>query len=289
MATETSSIDDLLMGVKTNTQPETPESVSEYEEDVSNSVSYEEPEKSEEQHEEPEQEDETQKQELDDYGNAKQDAKTYTEDEVNERINKAIRDRLSRGNQQQQPTQQQVNQQAQGFEHNPDSPDDWQKQLETFVEQTVSRMSQKQTQQQQQAQEQHAQMEFETKFTAGIEKFSDFRDVVGAQPITDPMTYALRGMRDPAAFIYAASKRQPEELQRISNIRDPYAQMVEMGKLEERMRKNAPATNAPRPVSRTKEDSGLPAGASKKKEVSIDDLLTQADAKKRAMMEKRRK
>jgi hypothetical protein len=286
MATETSSIDDLLMGAKTNTQPETPESVNEYAEDVTEEA-YEEPESPEIPNEDIEEEENT-KQELDDYGNTKQDAKTYTEDEVNERINKAIRDRLSRGNQQQQPTQQQVNQQAQGFEHNPDSPDDWQKQLETFVEQTVSRMTQKQTQQQQQAQEQQAQMEFETKFTNGIEKFSDFRDVVGTQPITDPMTYALRGMKDPAAFIYAASKRQPEELQRISNLRDPYAQMVEMGKLEERMRKNSPATNAPRPVSRTKEDAGLPASA-KKKEISIDDLLTQADAKKRAMMEKRRK
>ena len=277
------------MGAKTNTQPETPESVSDYGDDAIDSVaSDDEPETAQESNDE-EIEEENTKQELDDYGNTKQESKTYTEEEVNERINKAIRDRLSRGGQQQQPTQQQVQQQAQGFEHNPDSSDDWQKQLETFVEQTVSRMNQKQTQQQQQAQEQQAHLEFETKFTNGIEKFSDFRDVVGTQPITDPMTYALRAMKDPAAFIYAASKRQPEELQRISNIRDPYTQIVEMGRLEERMRKNAPATNAPRPVSRTKEDSGLPAGQAKKKEVSIDDLLTQADAKKRAMMEKRRK
>jgi hypothetical protein len=287
MATETSNIDDLLMGVKTNTQPETPESAGEYAEDTPELEQNEEPESPDIQEDEQEEE-ENPKQELDDYGNTKQNAKTYTEEEVNERINKAIRDRLSRGNQQQQPNQQQIQQQAQGFEHDPNSSDDWQKQLETFVEQTVSRMTQKQTQQQQQALEQQAQFEFETKFTNGIEKFGDFRDVVGAQPITDPMTYALRGMKDPAAFIYAASKRQPEELQRISNIQDPYAQIVEMGKLEERMRKNAPATNAPRPISRTKEDSGLPA-SSKKKELSIDDLLTQADAKKRSMMEKRRR
>lgn len=285
--TETTSIDDLLMGIKTDTQPATPESAYELAEDVTDIESPEIAQVENESQDEAEIPEEKEV-ERDDYGNAKQAEKTYTEDEVNDRINKAIRDRLSRGNQQQQPNQQQVQQQTQGFEHNPESPDDWQKQLETFVEQTVSRMTQKQQQQQQQAIEQQAHLEFETKFNQGMEKFGDFRDVVGQQPITDPMTYALRGMRDPAAFIYAASKRQPEELQRISNIRDPYAQMVEMGKLEERMRKNSPATQAPKPVSRTKEDSGMPA-SQKKKEMGIDDLLTQSDAKKRALVEQRRR
>ena len=63
----------------------------------------------------------------DDYGNEKSAPKTYTEDEVNERINKAVRDRLSRGNPaNQQLTQQQVQQQSQGFEYNPDSEQRWQ-------------------------------------------------------------------------------------------------------------------------------------------------------------------
>ena len=76
----------------------------------------------------------------DDYGNTKTPPRTYTEEEVNERINKAVRERLSRGdNTNQQPTQQQVVQQAQGFEYNPDSEESWEGQLEKFVRRTVSK------------------------------------------------------------------------------------------------------------------------------------------------------
>jgi len=72
------------------------------------------------------------------------------------------------------------------------------------------------------------------------------------------MTYALRGLPDPAAFIYAASKRHPQELARISQIGDPAAQIMEMGRLEERMRKSAPSTKAPRPVSKSRDDASMP-------------------------------
>ena len=120
-----------------------------------------------------------------------------------------------------------------------------------------------------------------------MDRFSDFKDVVGSQPITDPMTYALRGMNDPSAFIYAASKRAPQELQRISNISDPYVQMVEMGKLEERMRKTPMTTKAPRPVSKTVDNSSIPV-QQKKGEPSIEDLIAHADAKRRAQLTSRR-
>ena len=95
------------------------------------------------------------------------------------------------------------------------------------------------------------------------------------------MTLATRAMADPAAFLYAAAKRNPEELERISKLRDPYAQMTEMGKLEERMRRNKPTTNAPRPLSRTTEDVGLPEPKKQNKaEETIEDLIAKADAKK---------
>lgn len=297
MATETSNIDDLLMSGKTSTQPETPEHQQEFIPDDSYDVEYDEPAEIDNakllSQEEPEEYQESVPEEataeLDEYGNQKAKPRVYTEDEVNERINKAIRDRLSRMKSQEQPlpSVQQLQQAQEGFNYDPDSSQGWQQQLESFVEQTFNKINQRQFSQAQQQKESHAQHEFEEKFTTGMERFQDFRDVVGAQPISDPMTYALRGMKDPAAFIYAASKRHAPEIQRIAQLADPYAQMVEMGKLEERMRKSAQGTKAPRPIQRSREDSAIP---DKKKQEgdSIEDLIARADAKKRAQLTARR-
>ena len=148
-------------------------------------------------------------------------------------------------------------------------------------------MGQRQIAQQQAQKEQKAEAEFVEKFTHGMERFNDFRDVVSAQPVTDAMTLALRGVNDPAAFIYAASKRHPAELQRISQIKDPYSQIVEMGKLEERMKKQPQGTQAPRPISRNTENAPM---AEKKKsgEPSIEDLIARSEQKKIAMIKKQR-
>ena len=63
-------------------------------------------------------------------------------------------------------------------------------------------------------------------------------------------------MDDPAAFIYAAAKTQAPELERISKLSDPYSQAVELGRLEERMRKSrASVSGAPRPIDQIKGDS----------------------------------
>lgn len=301
MATETSSIDDFLMTGKTQSQPEAPEHQYEGGDDLPESSgeieTQAQPEYEPQSYgEEPEQEDAEPPQEeakdFDEYGNEKAKPRVYTEEEVNDRINKAIRDRLSRLKSQEQPmpTQQQLTQAQQGFEYNPDAEGNWQQQLESFVEQTFNKINQRQITQAQQQKEQQAQFEFQEKFTQGMERFTDFRETVGAQPISDPMTYALRGMKDPAAFIYAASKRHPQELQRISQIPDGYAQMVEMGKLEERMRKTAPnKSNAPRPVSRLKEDTGMPIPKKKTGEGdSIEDLIAKADAKRQSQLNARR-
>ena len=68
------------------------------------------------------------------------------------------------------------------------------------------------------------------------------------------MVIATRGMQDPAAFIYAAAKTQAPELERISRIQDPISQVVELGRLEERMRKSrASVSQAPRPIDMMKE------------------------------------
>lgn len=230
----------------------------------------------------------------DEYGNDIPPPKTYTEDEVNERINQRVRERLARLEKNAQPVQQQMpsqqqQQQAQnaGFEYNADSQETWQQQLESFVEQTVSKMHQKQAYQQSVQKEQRATMEFESKFQSGMSKFQDFQDVVASQPITDAMVIATRGMKDPAGFMYAAAKRAPAELDRISKIQDQYAQMVEMGKLEERMKSQKVATKAPKPLSKSKEDMAV--DVKSKKEPTLDDLLAASDAKRKAQYNARRR
>lgn len=232
--------------------------------------------------------------EVDDYGNEKALSRTFTEDQVNEKINEAVRRRIEQfernaGQSQQNKTQ--IQQAAQqGFEYNAESPESWQQQLESFVEQTVTKMGQKQTQQALQMKEQHAHAEFEQKFRTGMGKFNDYVNVVGQQPITDAMTLASRGMNDPAAFFYAASKRAPQELQRIAQIPDQYAQMVEIGKLEERMRQSKPTngTRTPKPIGKMQEDSSIP-HQTKKREPTIEELIAKDAAKRKIIQDSRRR
>ena len=292
MAIETSSIDDVLATAHLPSDDSEPE-VSETPDSPEPKPEISEPENTPEDAPEEKQDEPEEDKEYDDYGNEqpKQESKTYTEDEVNERINKAVRERLARleKNQpqaQQQPTQQQQQQAADaGFQYDENSNQDWQQQLKQFIRQTNEEVQRETQQQQLQQQEQQAQAEFEGKFHQGMGKFRDFREVVGAQPITDAMTVATRSMKDPAAFMYAASKNHASELQRISQL-DPYAQMVEVGRLEERMRKARTTSKAPRPLSQTREDSTVREPS--QKTPSIEDLMQQADARKLKNMRSRR-
>lgn len=234
--------------------------------------------------------------EVDEYGNKK------------ERMSKGMKERLDRKEKQHQREIEQrdrelselrqklqsqgaskdVQQAVKDFKYNPDEDVSWEQQLSDFVKHTVTNMQSEQQQVERQTQEQQAEREFHQKFTTGMERFSDFREVVGAMPMDNPMTLALRGMADPSAFIYAASKRQPGEIERISKLKDPYARMVEMGKLEERMRRNKPTTKAPRPLGRTREDATTKPVV-KQKDTSGDDLLAKADAKRLATVRNRHK
>lgn len=176
--------------------------------------------------------------ETDDYGNEKAAPKTYTEDEVNERINQAVRERLARAERNAQAETKQQPATQDGFEYDADSKDSWQVQLESFVKQTVGKMHQEQATQAQQAKEQKIQAEFEAKFQKGMSRFKDFTEVMSRQNITDAMVIATRGMDDPAAFMYAAVNRSPEEIKRIANIADPYAQNGRNGQTRGKNEKN---------------------------------------------------
>ena len=215
--------------------------------------------------------------ELDDYGNEQKKQRMYTEEEAREMTNRAIRERLARFEKNNPAMAEQA---RQDFQYNPESGQDWEVQLEQFMERAWEKREARRIQQAQIQQEQQANMELESKIQSGVTRFGDFVDVVGTQPITDHMVKAVRGLKDPAAFLYAASKHQAPELKRISEIQDPYAQAREMGKLEERMRKTSKASSrAPRPLGRTIDDGNTK--TSVEREPSIDQRINDF-AQKRA-------
>ena len=198
--------------------------------------------------------------------------KTYTQSEVEA----MMRDRLSRVKQPepvQQPAYQQPPQ-AQ-VEYDPNSGESWEAQLESFIENTLSKRDQKQQAENWQRQEQETQANFEIKFNQGMAKYNDFEQVVMGKSLTPQMVISTRGMADPAAFIYAAAKTQAPELDRISKISDPYAQAIELGRLEERMRKSrSNVSQAPKPIEAPKGDMT----EKKQRTWSIDDKLRQAES-----------
>lgn len=307
----TSNIDDLLMGIDDSTQvdsngldvydePQEMESDGiEYAEDVTDSSEDRRSESnttpSDDSSEPEDTSEESESKYYDEYGNEKErmpkgmkerfdrrDKKHRMEIEQREMEIQELRAQLqSRG------ASSEVQKAAKDFEYNPDESGDWQQQLAKFVRQEVASMNRDAEESQVRQQEMRAQREFESKFRDGMSRFNDFSDVIEDLPfeITNPMTLATRAMEDPAAFLYAAAKRNPEELERISKIRDPYVQMTEMGRLEERMRKNKSVTSSPKPISRTVEDSNMKQNP--KTGDSIEDLIAKSEAKKIAIRNSR--
>lgn len=180
----------------------------------------------------------------------------------------------------------QIQNAADNFEYDSENPDDWQSQLRQFIKQTLvieekekERQQQEAVSRQKQAEQEREVQEFRGKFQQGMERFEDFVEVVDGQPLDSAMTAALQGIKDPAAFVYAAAKRMPQELERISKMKSPHDRYAEMIRLEQKMRTNKPMTKTPRPLGRTKEDATIPV-QQKKREETIEDLIAKSDAKK---------
>ncbi len=284
MATESSSIDDLLSSVVSGTPA--PEPL--YEQPIQEANS--EPFKIEgDEYGEPE------RIEMPNDANQSHNTSEQSTDEGDEYGNKPepdneiIRERLSRQARKHEAEMatlraqlnvqqaQQVQEAAQGFEYNPDASGDWQQQLASFVKQTVNNMTTEREQEQHRVREAHVQMEFESKFRDDVQRFPDFEQAitdVGAA-ISDPMVYATRSMKNPAAFLYAAAKRAPVELQRIAKIQDPYAQIAAIGALEVTLRQTKPATKAPKPIGRSADDGTMPQKVEKGE--SIEDLIAASE------------
>jgi hypothetical protein len=208
---------------------------------------------------------------VDEYGNKASKSKMYSEEEVQ----RMIRDRLSRG--QQQATPQQVQQAADDFIPDANSDDSWETQLESFIEKTISKKQTKAQQLEWKRQEEETQAHFEAKFNAGMSKYSDFQETIAGKPITDAMMMAARALDNPAAFIYAACKLQPKEIEKIAALRDPYQQATAIGRLEEKMRKaKSGISTAAKPITNTKGD--MPSKGNERR--SVDDLI-RLDAKRK--------
>lgn len=218
-------------------------------------------------------------QETDDYGNKVPKSKVYTEEEVQAMIRKRLKlhheEKAQPIQPQYQPQQQQYAPQE-GTQDDQSSELPWEVQLESHIKQTVQKIETEKQQHQWQAEQQRAQSEFERKFTTGMAKYTDFTDVVAGKPITNGIMMAARSMADPAAFIYAAAKQQPKELERIAAITDPYVLAAEVGRLEERMKKARNISKAPKPPTQTRGDIA-DRGMTKS---SLDDLI-RADAKRK--------
>jgi hypothetical protein len=191
---------------------------------------------------------------FDEYGNERK-SKTYSQDELDAAVNKAVRERLERfkRNNPEAASKQEVEQAAEGFEYNENADGDWQQQLEQFIFKALDKKTHVDQQKQYQQKEQQRLQEFEHKFASGMQKFDDFDGVVGGQPINDNMVFASRDMQNPAAFWYAAAKSHPQELNRIANLDDPIAQRNEVIRLEAKMKSHRRQSNAPEPASITPE------------------------------------
>jgi hypothetical protein len=203
---------------------------------------------------------------IDEYGNPVEKPKMYSEDD----LNRLMRDRMSRGRYAEQPLPQQ---QPQPQTQEPQ--EDWQRELKTFVKQTMTEAQREAQQEQWQREEAMRQAEFEDRFTTGMNKYQDFKDVIRGKSITNSMMLAARNLENPAAFVYGACKLHPQEVDRISRINDPYAQAAEVGRLHEKMvKQHQAASKAPRPLEAPRGD----VTQSRKNERPNIDQLIIADA-----------
>lgn len=206
----------------------------------------------------------------DEYGNPIEKPKLYTNDDVQ----RMIRERLQRA-------KLDAVEPAPVKEVKPQEGDEtWQAELETFIDSHIEKKTRIQQQRDWQKAEIARQAEFEAKFQSGMEKYTDFQEVVANKNISDSMVLATRSLSDPAAFLYSAAKHHPQEIDRISKMNDPYAQAAEIGRLHERMVKaQNKITKAPTVLSTTTSD--MPP-ATEKKKPSIDErIMEHAKSKRR--------
>lgn len=194
--------------------------------------------------------------ETDEYGNAvTNEQKMLTMEEHQRLLNEAIRKRIKNwAPEAQEQMMAQLNQPQPAQQMQQDGEVDWQQELKSLVKTTMLEAQQEAARAIQQQEELTKYQEFEGKFNTGATRYNDFEDVVMTKPLSPAMLKATQNMNDPAAFVYAACKTQAQEVERIAKLKDPIQQAVEIGKLEERMRKVRSATKAAAPIEPSASD-----------------------------------
>jgi hypothetical protein len=182
---------------------------------------------------------------IDEYGNKVGKKKMYSEEEVQN----MIRERFNRGRWKEQEAPQ-IRKDAENFEPDSESEESWEVQLDKHIDKRIETRERRAQELDWKKREEETQAQFEVKFSQGMSKYDDFGDVVKGKPITNHMMMATRSFNDPASFIYAAAKLHAKELDRIANIPDTVAQIAEMGRLEERMRKAKATASSHKPVQK---------------------------------------
>ena len=189
-----------------------------------------------------------------------------------ERLERKNREAEHKLSQQREQIRQELMQemQAKSSENMNESSEDWESQLKDLIVKTNQEVQQQEEEKQWRAQKAVEQSQFEDKFNKGASRYKDFESVVLGKALTPQMVLATGSMNDPAAFIYAAAKTQPKELERIAQINDPLAQATEIGRLAERMKKaRSTTTSAPKPVTTVTGD----VSDKKSSRTNIDDLI----------------
>lgn len=209
---------------------------------------------------------------VDEFGNeVSTEQKMLTMEEHQRLLNEAIRKRIKNWSPEaQEQMMAQINQpQQQPQVTSPDGEVNWEQELKSLVKTTMIEAQQEAVRAVQQQEELAKYQEFEGKFNTGATRYNDFEDVVMTKPLSPAMLKATQNMNDPAAFVYAACKAQPQEIERIAKLKDPIQQAVEIGKLEERMRKVRSATKAAAPLEPSVSDITGKNTSNR----SIDDLI----------------
>lgn len=195
---------------------------------------------------------------IDEYGHPVAKPRMYSEDEVN----RMMRERVARGRlAEAQPEQPVARPKDEIVGDENAGNEDWEVQLNNIIRKNINQVQQDEQNRRMQELERVKHEEFVGKFNTGMSKYNDFSQVVSDKPITDTMMLATRNLENPAAFVYAAAKLHPQELDRISRL-DHYSQAAEIGRLHERMVKERKATSHAKPIELAKGD--LPAKSSMK-------------------------
>jgi len=210
--------------------------------------------------------------------------KVFTKKEFNEALNKKIRERferMERNRQQFQPQESPKQQYQEQNQYNQQQADpenvNWEEQLYGLIDKRVEATARRTQEQAERARQQQEEFEYAQRLSMAREKYSDFDEVVERAPISKSMLDAMRGHPQPGDVFYAAALKAPKELERIAQLRDPFQQAAEMGRLELKLRQTRKTTEAPKPLTRQTSDTDL---SYKDKPKSLDDLIAEDSARK---------